>query len=428
MASAINKALKRAPKSFGVYLFKNSNHQVIYVGKAINLKTRLRFYVQNYLKISKINTLVNQTKSVQFIKVDSEIEALLLEINLIKNLRPKFNVVWRDDKRMIYVKITKEELPRVSLSRKIEEKGISLYGPFPSTGKIKAVLRFLRKVFPYSSLKNPKYEQLWVDLGLAPNIATINKLSASQKEKFTRSYQENIKYIKMFLKGEIKSLIKTLTTRMNEESKRENFEEAARVRDKINLLKFLIESRKSLDQYLNTPSLLATVGKGQTQALQQLLNLPNLVRIEGYDIANIGGRLATGSMVVFTNGYPDKDEYRRFKIRILATPNDPAMIAQIIKRRFNHPEWEFPDLVIIDGGKGQISAAKKILKSLSVNIVVIGLAKRLEEIVIPIKDKYVMKRLAPDSPALQLVQKVRDEAHRFTTTYHKKLVWRHLTE
>jgi excinuclease ABC subunit C len=428
MVSAVSRALKKAPKSFGVYLFKDANKQVIYVGKAINLKIRLRFYVQNYSKIDKINALVNQTESVQFIKVGSEIEALLLEVNLIKNLRPKFNVIWRDDKRPIYVKITKEQLPRVNLSRKIEEKGINLYGPFPSVAKIKAILRFLRKIFPYSSLKNPKYEQLWVDLGLAPNIKQANKLSEVEKTKFIENYQQNIKYIKMFLAGQIKSLIKILTQKMNQESKRENFEQAARVRDKINLLKFLIDSRKSLDQYLNTPSLLATVGKAQTQALQELLDLSTLRRIEGYDVANISGQLATGSLVVFTNGYPDKDEYRRFKIRVLTTPNDPAMIAQVVRRRFNHPEWEFPDLLIIDGGKGQLSAVKKVLKDLSIKVPLIGLAKRLEQIIIPFKEEYLIRRLATDSPALQLIQKVRDEAHRFTTTYHKKLVWRHLTK
>lgn len=428
MVSKIIQTLKKAPGKPGIYLFKNKKDEVIYVGKSINLAERLKFYIQNFQKEPKITALVNQTEKVQLIKVDSEIEALLLEINLIKKFRPRYNVVWRDDKRPIYIRLTKELLSRVTLSRKVKEANVELFGPFPSVYKTKLILKFLRKIFPFCSCKRPKKPCLFSHLGLCqPSPAYILKTKSRENKELIKQYQENIKFLKMFLSARIKEVLKALGKKMKHEAIKENFEKAADLRDKLDLLKFLIQSKTNLDHYLSTPQIFLSLGKAQNWQLKKLLGLPKLERIEGYDVANLKGKYATGSMVVFWEGLPTRENYRRFKIKATKTPDDTVMLAEVVQRRLKHSEWHWPDLILVDGGKGQVSAVKKALKKSDFSIPVLGLAKRLEEIVLPAGEKFLTYRLSPDSPPLQLLKRVRDEAHRFATTYHKKLHLKYLT-
>jgi len=419
--------IKQAPKKPGVYLYKDSSGLVLYVGKAINLRTRLLFYLKNQ-NIPKIKSLFSKAVKLQTILVKSEVEALLLEINLIKKFRPEFNVIWKDNKRPIYIKIGSGNLVTVTLSRKIEEKNVSLFGPFPSSNKARSLYRWLRKIFKFCSENNPKKPCFYSHINLCFPCPGLIKISdAKTKKKLTSQYKRNIKLLKLFLSGRVKTLKTQLKNEMNKFSKLQNFEQAKEVHNKLNLLTYLLESNANLDSYLIAPELVNDIGKAGLKNLETLLGR-KIFRIEGYDIANILGKFATGSMVVFENGVPVKDQYRKFKIRKLDSPDDIAMITQVLKRRLNHNQWRLPDLILVDGAKAQVSAFLKVLATNYSNIQVIGLSKRLEELVIPTKAGLRIYRLANDSPSLQLMQQVRDEAHRFAVSYRKKLQSKNLLQ
>lgn len=420
MVSDVIEKIKQAPKNPGVYLYKDKQGVVLYVGKAINLHTRLSFYLKNQ-HLPKIKSLFSKAVTIQTIIVTSEVEALLLEINLIKKFRPEFNVIWKDNKRPIYIRIGPGSLPNVTLSRKIEEKNVSLYGPFPSSLKARHIYRWARRIFTFCSDKNPKKPCFYSHIGLcSPCLGLIKVSGLKDKEYLKTIYNRNIRMLRLFLSGKVRALRSDLQNEMNQYSKSQNYEQALAVRNKINLLTYLLESTTSLDSYLKAPELVDDITKAGLKNLEELIN-KKIYRIEGYDIANISGKFATGSMIVFENGVSAKSEYRKFRIRVLQTPNDVAMISQVLKRRLNHPDWRLPDLILVDGGKAQVAAFMKVLGNDYPQIQVIGLAKRLEEMVMATNSGLRSYRLAVDSPSLQLLQRVRDEAHRFATNYRKKL-------
>ena len=385
----------KLPKSPGVYFFLQGKN-IFYIGKAANIQKRVKNHFQS--KNLKSNIFLKKVKKIGFIKTGSEIEALLLEAELIKKHQPKFNVIWRDDKNYFYIVITKEKLPRVIITHQ-PEKNINSFGPFVDGKIVKKTLRLLRKAFPYyTSKKHPKDLCPWCHLNLCPG-----------PNPDIKKYKRDLKNLVSVLKGKKKSVLKNLEKEMKKKSKENDFEEAAKIRDQIFAIKRILEHAKIFES-------LKTEDWKITQNYLKKLFKKNISRIEAYDVSNIQGQKATGSMVTFINGKPEKDLYRKFKIKISGKPNDTAMIKEILKRRLKHDEWKMPDLILIDGGKPQLSAAKSVIKD---KILVTALAKKNNELFIKKNNPILLKDL-PKSMS-DLILQLRDEAHRFAITYHKKL-------
>lgn len=391
------------------------------MGKAKNLKKRVSTYFQNKDLGEKTKVLVAQVKTIKTIIVDSELESLLLEANLIKKYNPKYNARLTDGKAYILARITaRDKDPKVLVARRQDDMNSVYFGPFPSSNDLKVVLKLIRRIFPYQSVLNhPKKYCLYHHLGLCPCPPMF------QDPEQSKEYKKNIRHIIQFFEGDTKKIIKELEEERDELSKNENFEEASEVQKKIDSIISVTQRKNDPFEYEINPNLRQDLRSKEIDELQKVLiengvNIRKLERIECYDISNITGVHAVGSMVVFINGEKDGDNYRRFKIKRppKTVPNDFAMMREVIKRRLTHEEWGIPDLIIVDGGKGQISSAKKALFEADFDIPLIGIAKR-EELLITTDFKII--RLPKNSSALILVRRIRDEAHRFAITYHKKL-------
>lgn len=416
--------LKKIPNSPGIYLFYDGNHNLIYVGKSISIRKR----VASYFRVSRENKLSYFTKTslgpktdlmvqkiakVASIKVFSEFEALLLEAELIRKNQPFFNSIAKDDKSPIYIKITNETIPLISLVRKknLYANKSNVFGPFPSAKTAREILKIIRKIFPYCHHKNPKKPCLYVHLGLCPY--------PYQSEESQRSYIKTTAKIKKLLSGQIKALMLQLTREMKKYSKAQLYEEAGLVKKQIEKLQYLTTTYHAPTEFLEQPTLVDDLTIGRLKDLQSILNLPKAPkRIECYDISNLGGNLAVGSMVVFTNGAPDKSQYRKFKIKFTTKPNDYEMIKEVLARRLKN-SWAIPDLIIIDGGREQLNAARSITSKYKFATFIASLAKRFEQIYT--QDRVLPISLPKESPGRQLAQQIRDEAHRFAITYHRLL-------
>ncbi|MEK7517219.1 MAG: excinuclease ABC subunit UvrC [Patescibacteria group bacterium] len=459
----------------GIYLFLGKEGDLLYIGKAKNLRNRVLSYFKNNIELGpKTQILVSQIAKIKTIEVSSEIEALLLESRYIKKLRPKYNIRLMDGKAYPLIRITaKDKYPKVLISRRSDDKKSIYFGPFPNSSAVTLVLKTIRKIFPYQSVMNhPKKICLYNHLGLCPCPEVLKD----------RNYKKDVYRIVTFLNGNTKKVIKDLEKERNRLSKLELFEEAEKLQKKIDAIKYVTSpSYKNFDFIIN-PNLDSDIRDDELTQLKAILlkhkvKVKNLSRIECYDISNISGSNATGSMVVFVSGQKDSSQYRKFRIRNLPNfpaspagrpnlPNDFAMMQQVISRRLIHSEWSFPDLIIVDGGKGQVSAALTALKDYgrkasnltmkqfnneAIAIPVIGLAKREETIVIPLPrhsgSSAALSRfglssrpvegslpkgsprvynfsevsLPKDSEALKLLMRIRDEAHRFAISYHRKL-------
>ncbi len=404
--------IKKLPNTPGIYQFLSKDKKIIYVGKSVSIKKRVGSYFNNKNLGPKTDMLVKNIADVKTIKVFSEFEALMLESELIRTNMPFYNVIAKDDKSPIYIKI-EGEIPIISLSRKVKpQRGVFVKGPFPSAKATKDVLKIVRKVFPYCQHKNPKKPCLYVHLGLCPY---------PYKDAATKiEYKKTVDRIKKLLSGKSKKLIRELSSEMQQASKKLDYEKAAKIKKQIQNLEYLATVFHTPREFLEKPTLVDDLALIRLKDLKAKLNLKKLPRrIECYDISNLQGKLATGSMVVFINGAVEKSEYRRFRIKFSNKPNDYQMLQEVITRRLKN-SWPQPDLMIIDGGRGQLNAALSILaKFKSGDIQVASLAKRLEQIFIP--DKILPIALPKESPARQLAQAVRDEAHRFAITYHRHL-------
>ncbi len=405
----------------GVYLFLDDAGDVIYVGKAKNLRKRVSSYFLNKDLGVKTEALISQIKKIRTVAVDSELESLLLEANLIKKYNPKYNARLTDGKSYIRAKITiGDKIPKVLLARREDNKKSIYFGPFPSSNDLKTVLKLIRRIFPYQSVVNhPKRNCLYYHLKLCP-CPPMFKTPQELKD-----YRKDIHHIVHFFEGKTKKIIKELERERDRESVAEQFEKAAEIQRKIDAIRLITTPRKSPFEYEQNPNLRADMRSKELNELQKVLlanrvTISSLGRIECYDISNISGKFATGSMVVFINGEKDSSSYRRFQIKRppKTVPNDFAMMKEVIKRRFGHIDWQFPDLIIVDGGKGQISSVNQALFELNIEIPVIGIAKR-EELLITSDFKII--RLPHSSLALNLVRRIRDEAHRFALVYHRKL-------
>lgn len=409
------------PTKEGVYLFLDRNGGVLYVGKAKNLRKRVSSYFRSYDLGIKTAVLVKNIYKIKTITTDSEIESLLLEANLIKKYNPKYNARLTDGKSYIRVKITiGEAVPKVLFARRVDNRKAIYFGPFPSSSDLKLVLKLIRRIFPYQSVVNhPKRYCLYYHLGLCPCPPMFDS------EKQSKEYKRDIRHIVQFFQGETKKIIKELEGERNELSKDEYFEEAESIQDKIRSIQSITSSSHKPFEYEINPNLRSDLRSKEIDELLKILqenevNISKLERIECYDISNIGGLHATGSMVVFSNGEKDSSNYRRFKIKRppKVIPNDFAMMQEVLQRRIRHKEWPFPNLIIVDGGKGQVSSANKVMSEQNIHVPVIGIAKR-EEILIT--SSFKMIKLPRTSPALNFVKRIRDESHRFAITYHRRL-------
>lgn len=393
------------PLSSGVYLMKDASGGVIYVGKAVSLRKRVQSYFRKNHPDTKVSCLVSEIRTIDIIETASEAEALILEASLIKQFYPKYNVELRDDKSYPYVEITGEEFPRISVQRpRTKKKDAIYYGPYVNVTLMREALNILRKIFRFRTCDPfPGKECLDYHIGLcdAPCIGKITK----------KDYAKVVENVRLILEGKKDDLYRNLKREMEERGRRQDFEGAAKIRDQLRAIGALYSGTKDINYYK------------EAEQLQRALNLPRFPeRIETFDISNIMGQQAVGSMVSFFNGQPDKNNYRRFRIKEVEGIDDFKMIAEVVRRRYRRLKNEgltYPDLIVIDGGKGQLSAAAHELMVLDVSIPIISLAKREEEIFIPGKRNPVL--LAKDSLGLKLLQRVRDEAHRFALSYHRTL-------
>lgn len=411
------------PTKPGVYIFQDQNDQVIYVGKAKDLRKRVSSYFSNKALESKTLELVAKARKLDHIVVGSEIEAFLLESSLIKKHRPQFNIRLTDDKSYVSLEINKKPIPYVILTRKFGNKNASYFGPFTSVSDLKIVLRLLRRIFPYQSVKNHAPKRcLYYHLGLCPCVPALpERLPEAQK---------NIKRLINFFEGGKDKVIRELEREQKEEIALEEFEKAAEIQKKIEKIGYITSETYDPFKYEEKPDFYYDRIRSEVNSLLEILNKyglegGNLHRIECYDISNISGKNATGSMVVFTDGDVDKSQYRRFKIKFKHTPDDFEMHREVARRRAKRDDWERPNLVVIDGGKGQVSAVLQAYAQVPFNVPVIGLAKKEETIVIPIKTglgtDFLEVKLPSSTPGVNLLRRIRDEAHRFAITYHKLL-------
>ena len=542
----IKGRLASIPARPGVYLMKGETDEVLYVGKAVNLRNRLRSYFQSSATHSpRVLRLVDNAADLDFFVTDSELEALILECNLIKRHRPHYNVRLKDDKRYPYIKITwQEDFPRVNVVRRMLADGARYFGPYTSSAAMRQTLALLRRIFPYLTCKrkitgSDERSCLYHHIGrcLAPCIGAVSK----------DDYRDMMQQVCLFLEGKGEEVLASLRQRMETAAENMEFERAANLRDQIDAVERVIERQRVVSASLvdqdaiaiaredgevctqvffvrsgklvgheyflmegggdvEEPEILSSFLKqfydhaahvppeillpaeieenqvierwlterrggkvslrvprrGQkrkllemveenaretlshllareqierTRALSGLNDLQTQLglhgpplRIEAYDISNIQGVAATGSMVVFAEGVPAKSEYRRFKIRAAQGPDDYAMMQQVLRRRFRRAtaeegetqsSWaQVPDLIVVDGGKGQLNAALEVLAEQGLEgVPIIGLAKAREEIFTPAESEPVV--LPRDSEALHLLQRLRDEAHRFAIVYHK---------
>ncbi len=520
---------KKLPDSPGVYLMKDGENRVIYVGKAASLRNRVSQYFREQ-DSPKNRILVKNIEDFEYIVTENEVEALVLEANLIKEHMPRYNVKLRDDKAYPYIKITNEEYPRICISRRRVQDGSQYFGPYPSSKAVRELIKMAsgfgvrrcRKKLPCPPCLNYYIKQC-----AAPCLGEVTK----------EEYQDIIKNVINFLKGKRTQIIRSLEDEMNRLSKTQEYEAAARIRDQINALQELSQKQrvsmpvhkeqdviaiavsgyttslqlfhigegrlkgretfslntagsdekevvssfiKQYYQDIDPPEEIITqmeiddesmalwlagrnsklktprsgterglmdlanenartllnmkmLAKGKNEALTELqiaLALPVMPSaIEAFDISNIGGADATGSLVAFENGEPDKRNYRRFKIKTIRGADDFAMMGEVITRAYARRKEEgkrMPDLILIDGGKGQLNAALASLEKLGLKLNTAALAKEFEYIFLPERKAPVI--LPKDSPALRLLQRIRDESHRFALGYHRKLRGKRLKE
>jgi len=431
MTDRLRDKLKTLPTEPGVYFHRDDKGKIIYIGKAAVLKNRVMSYFQNKHRDPKTRLLVADIADTEWVTVGSEVEALFLESEFIKRYKPKYNIDLKDDKNFLYVKISADPFPVVSYVRRPLDDRAHYYGPFTSSDALRRAMRMLRKVFPYITHANwPSRGCLQYHLGLCPGpeegaIAPVD-------------YRRTIRKLELYLKGEQTKLMDQLKREMQRAAAKREYEHAARLRDQLADLRSFGKQMVFGDK--------EAFDLTRDQALTGLADRLGLAsiprRIEAYDISHLGGTDNVASMVVFSDGVPNRDEYRRFKMR-LAGNDDFAHMREVIARRFSPKhatDWPKPDLLLIDGGKGQLAAALSVLDAQGLSVPAIGLAKREEEIIrrrpadrpidpghyedeawISANADFETILLPHSSHVLHLLQRVRDEAHRFAITYQSLL-------
>ena len=415
--------VRKFPTCPGVYLMKNAAGVVIYVGKATNLRSRAgSYFLKAALTDTRTGHWVGEIADADFMECESEVDALLVESRLIKDIQPQYNKVLKDDKTFPYLQIsTYEDFPRVEITREPESSGVKLYGPFPSAGSLRGAVQVLQRIFKFRtcSLDIDAGDERW--RWYRPCLlASIKQCTAPCNMRISReAYRKDIKRLQMFLSGKKSNLLKDMKAEMMEASKALNFEVAAKLRDEIKLLENL-DHRGDLDTH-EQPEVFHIDPKKGLEGLKRVLKLSETPRsIEGVDIAHLGGGQTVASLVKFIDGLPFKPGYRRFKIKNVKGIDDFKSIHEVVSRRYQRLTDEndtFPDILLIDGGKGQLSSAVAAFEALGIDPpVLISLAKKEEEIFRPGESESI--KLSRHAFSLRLLQCVRDEAHRFAQHYH----------
>ncbi|MBI4034299.1 excinuclease ABC subunit UvrC [Candidatus Saccharibacteria bacterium] len=438
MMVGLKKRLDKLPKGPGVYFFKDKTSEIIYIGKAANLRNRVRQYFQaSRVRDPKTDQLVSEISKLDWTEVETEVDALFLEAELVRRYLPRYNILLRDDKSLQYVRIDyTSDYPTVTLVRRPLDDGAQYFGPYINSFGLKKALRYLRRAFPYAASRpvNQKRASLHYHLGLDPGLED-GRTSLTE-------YRANLRKLMQYLRGQRLKLTRDIEKDMKRAAQVKDYELAAKLRNQLFALQALSRQVIFSDREIQQAS--------SDQALVELARLLKLQappkRIEGFDISHMHGTDTTASLVVFTNGLPYKMAYRKFKIRGPGN-NDFASMAEAVSRRFsstNQKKWGLPDMVLIDGGKGQLSAAITVRDQLGLqSIPMIGLAKRFEDLIIPSTPLMPLRlssrqdslkgggfeiiRLAPNSHLVKLLQRIRDESHRFAVSYHSVLKRRRQT-
>src|SRR5437762_1644668 len=460
----VAEQLKRLPTKPGVYLFRDAQGQVLYVGKAKSLRPRVRSYFQAHGRPTKTQ-LPERVHDVEVIVTQSEVEALHLEQNLVKRYRPPFNVRLRDDKSFPYIAVTVEdEYPRVMFTRERHRRGVVYFGPYANAKKVRETLDVLNRVFPYRPCEGPQPGRhsgipcldYHIERCLAPCVGYVSK----------EDYGAIIDDVIEFLSGETRPILRELERKMKDAAEGERFEEAARYRNRLFAVRHLAERQAADKRAVGTIDVIGIAADGDRATVQVFplrdgrlidrygFHLENVegqdtatlleafaieyygsapsvpLRVECYDVSNIQGEATVGSMVVFQDAVAKKAHYRKFGVRGLDGQDDYAALAEVISRRFarmrdaaaedyDESFAAVPNLVVIDGGKGQLAAALQAMQAYDLpRVAVISLAKRIEEVFVPGRPEPIMLRR--DSAGLQLLQRVRDEAHRFAVGFHRQ--------
>lgn len=415
----------KLPETPGVYIFRDDQNNALYIGKAKNLKNRVSSYFSTNL-FPKTAQMRRAARAISYLQVASELEALLLEAQLVRSLMPKFNSELKDDKSPLYIGITKEVLPRVIALRKTqlqEEELRNYFGPYTQGRSVRKLLKFLRRIIPYAQHKPGKRVCIYHQIGLCRPCPSeiVNEVDLKKRAELRKTYLRNIRLVKKFLSGELGSIKLDLQKQMEHLAKLEKFEEASLVREKLAAIEHITQSPRAPIEYIKDPLLLQNTRESELADLESVLSpffvFPKFNRIECFDNAHLGGSSPTASMVTFVGGEADKTFYRHFKIYKAKTASDVDMMMEVMDRRKKHfSDWGKPDLIIVDGGKPQVSRALEIIGD---EVPLIGLAKREETLVIPLHPGFQEIRLVR-RPALYLVQRLRDEAHRFARKLHHK--------
>jgi excinuclease ABC subunit C len=404
--------VRELPTKPGVYLMRDRLGRVIYVGKARSLRKRVAQYFQSSRQTRwdpKTRALVESIADFETFVVQSEAEALLLEGKLIKEYRPHYNVLFKDDKRFLMVKVNPhEEYPRFKFARLKKDDGARYFGPFAQAASVRLAMQWIRKKYGVlvQGTGTPKARDLKYSTYLVP---------VPLKDMPREEYLRRVDLACDFLNGQNPDAVTEIENQMRDVARQHQFEKAAELRDIITSLRDIARTAR---ERKFSRDLRPRLDRAEELAdLQHVLGLPVAPsHIEGFDISNISGTLSVASSVCFRNGRPHKGHYRHYQIRTVAGSDDYASMTEVVSRRYGHTT-ERPDLVMVDGGAGQLNAARTALQKIGVQLPVIGLAKQMEEIYAA--DRVL--RLPANSPALHLIQRLRDEAHRFANSYHQKL-------
>ena len=424
MKDKLQEKIKSFPGSPGVYQFIDKSGGILYIGKAKNLKNRVKsYFLKEIGRGPGIENMVSLAFDIKYIETESEIEALILESELVNKFQPKYNVRLRDDKSFLVIKISKkvpcskitdlkkdylEMFPKVELVRyrniDPSDKSAEYFGPYPSGELLKKSIRYLRKIFPFRDCSKTKFNT-YRKKGRPCIYGDIRVCSAPCVDWVKiEEYYRNVRYLKNFLKGKKKEVAQSLTSEMKALSKNKQFEKAALVRDQLNALNHLNNVALGIrDDIFDTSKIL-------------------FGRIECYDISNIGGKYGVGSMVVFSNGKSDKDEYRKFKIKFSKGTNDLLMMREMLVRRFKN-DWPLPDLLEIDGGETHLNVAREELQKNNLKIPIVSIAKGPErkKNEFHYSNSSIAQYIRGNQELQNVLIMTRDEAHRFAISYYRTL-------
>ena len=407
----LQKKVAELPPTPGIYLFYNAKKELVYVGKATSLKSRVRSYFLKPKTPRPIEQMMHEVANIKHITTDSVLEAVILESVYIKKFQPVYNVEGKDDKSWNYIMITSEQYPQVYMMREheyarltmdeIRKDFLYISGPYPGlNGRV--TMKLLRRLFYISTCTpNAKRACLYRQMGQCLGLCTGEISSRDYRRKVIRP-------LITFLSGGKKKLVKSFERHMIQASRREDFEEAARLRNQLHALTRIQD--------------IALINKDFFSDLVETTRSTEKIRVEGYDISNLGKTGKVGSMVVFDSSGPVKHSYRKFKIRTVEGQSDVDCLEEVLVRRFKHTEWEYPTVILIDGGLPQVNRAKSVILRLGIHIPIVGIAKGPERK----RNDFILGNKEPEfvhwvNSHQELLIRVRDEAHRFAITYQRNL-------